>query len=310
MKTKTDPITDFIQYLKDRQLAHSTLKVSRRVILFFLKWVDKQQIEPEQISYQDLLAFMRHCSQKGTSQKTIQSYLITIKHFYNHLEETRLSDGQVEHVAANPTLGIDVKGIKRKVLYHILESHQLHQLYNQYPNECYPDQRNKIMLGLLVYQGLKVNELSRLEIDHIDLRQGKINVPSGKRSNGREMAIEGHQIMDMYDYILRVRPLILVMKPKRKAQSQVATNRLIIGQGGYSGSISHYISRMIEKLRTINPNVINAKQIRASVITKWVKTHNLRKAQYLAGHRFIGSTESYQENDMEGLIEKINQYHP
>ncbi|MCP4457928.1 MAG: hypothetical protein GY816_07890, partial [Cytophagales bacterium] len=47
-----------------------------------------------------------------------------------------------------------------------------------------------------------------------------------------------------------------------------------------------------------------------SVITKWVKTHNLRKAQYLAGHRFIGSTESYQENDMEGLIEKINQYHP
>jgi integrase/recombinase XerD len=56
--------------------------------------------------------------------------------------------------------------------------------------------------------------------------------------------------------------------------------------------------------------VKNAQQIRASVITKWLKSHNLREVQYLAGHRYISSTESYLQNDMEELIEEINQYHP
>src|SRR5690606_24381110 len=53
----------------------------------------------------------------------------------------------------------------------------------------------------------------------------------------------------------------------------------------------------------------NAKQIRASVITKWLKTYNLREVQYLAGHRYISSTEGYQQNDMEGLKEEIQQFH-
>jgi site-specific recombinase XerD len=55
---------------------------------------------------------------------------------------------------------------------------------------------------------------------------------------------------------------------------------------------------------------VNAQQIRASVITKWLRIHNLREVQYLAGHRFISSTESFMENDMEGLKEEINQFHP
>ena len=47
--------------------------------------------------------------------------------------------------------------------------------------------------------------------------------------------------------------------------------------------------------RKWNPNLINAKQIRASVITKWLRMYNLREVQYLVGHRYISSTESYLE---------------
>lgn len=46
------------------------------------------------------------------------------------------------------------------------------------------------------------------------------------------------------------------------------------------------------------------------IIAKWLKTHNLREVQYLGGHRYISSTESFLQNDMEELIEEINQYHP
>lgn len=55
---------------------------------------------------------------------------------------------------------------------------------------------------------------------------------------------------------------------------------------------------------------MNAKQLRASVIVKWLRMYNLREVQYMAGHRYISSTESYQQSDMEGLKEEVNKFHP
>ena len=30
----------------------------------------------------------------------------------------------------------------------------------------------------------------------------------------------------------------------------------------------------------------------------------------MAGHKYVSSTESYQQNDLEGLQEEIGKYHP
>lgn len=64
------------------------------------------------------------------------------------------------------------------------------------------------------------------------------------------------------------------------------------------------------QLTMINPSVVKIHQIRASVITNWLKMHNLREVQYLAGHRYISSTESFLENEIEGLQEEVQQFHP
>jgi site-specific recombinase XerD len=296
-------VEEFIEYMKKRQFSRNTLKTVRITIKLYLEWVAKERMEPEQVSYQVLLGFMRACSQKGTTQRTIQHYLNTVKHYYNYLEE----EGRV---SVNPTLGIEVKGVKRQVLYHIIEPHELHALYNQYPSETHRDRRNKVMLGLLVYQGIRTEELGRMTTKEVKLREGKIDVIGSRKNNGRLMQLESHQVMDMYDYMLQVRPEILQMEPKRKSQQKQQTDQLFIGEGGNCYSISNFMTQLMIKVRKINSSVLNAKQIRASVITKWVKMYNLRKAQYLAGHRYISTTESYLQNDLEGLQEELNQYHP
>ncbi len=300
---RTNETERFIEYLKGRQFSHSTLSTSKITINIYLEWVAKERMEPEQVSYQDLLGFMKYCSKKGISQKTIQHYLNTVKHYYNYLEE----EGRI---SVNPTLGIEVKGIKRHVLYHIIEPHELHKLYNQYPSETHRDRRNKVMLGLLVYQGIRTEELARMTIKEVKLREGKIDVMGSRKNNGRLMQLESHQVMDMYDYMLQVRPEILQMEPKRKSQKRQETEQLFIGEGGNCYSLSNFMTQLMIKVRKINPSVQNAKQIRASVITKWVKMYNLRKAQYLAGHRYISTTESYLQNDLEGLKEEVQQFHP
>lgn len=295
---------DFIAYLKQKQFSQRSLETSQRIInSSYLRWVAKENLEPESVTYQDLLEFMKHGRTTGKSPRTIQHYLNTIRHYYDHLVREQA-------ITTNPVHGLEVKGIKQKTLYPILTAHELHNLYHQYPNDTYRDKRNKTMLGLLVYQGLRTEELARMTTKAVQLREGKIEVIGSRKNNGRLMPLESHQVMDMYDYVLQVRPEILNMAPKRKTQAKIETDQLFIGEGGNCYSLSNMMTRLMIKVRKINPSVQNAQQLRASVITKWVKQYNLRKAQHLAGHRYISSTENYLQNDIEGLQEELNRYHP
>lgn len=70
------------------------------------------------------------------------------------------------------------------------------------------------------------------------------------------------------------------------------------------------IKKISEELKLINYSYQNAIQIRNSVIVNWLKIHNLRKTQYLAGHRYISSTERYKQDNLESLHEMINSFHP
>jgi integrase/recombinase XerD len=64
------------------------------------------------------------------------------------------------------------------------------------------------------------------------------------------------------------------------------------------------------QLRDIDKRFVNVLQIRASVITNWLKTEGLRKTQYLAGHRYVSSTERYVVNNLDNLIDDISKLHP
>jgi integrase/recombinase XerD len=304
MKTEK---ASFETYLKQQGFTKSSIKTRLAVIGCYFEWIEKQGLQVEEITYNDLLIYIKHSQRKGVSQRTVQNYLGTIKHYYDHLiREARLPDGQGK-TTLNPAEDIKVKGVKRKTLYHIFEPHDLHQLYNSYNPEASGEsptgKRNKVMLGLLIYQGLKTEELAKLETTDIKLREGKIEVPGGRRSNHRTMNLESHQVLEMYDYILQARPEIL-------RASGEETNKLFISLTGKESTISNLTNSFLRPLKAKHTQLKNAKQIRASVITKWLKQYNLRETQYMAGHRYISTTEGYKQNDMEGLSEEVNMFHP
>ncbi len=286
---------NFIDYLKSKGMTPRTIINFNRVIAIFLNWLEKEQIEQEQVSYTDILSFMKHCQKQGTTQRTVQIYLNDIRHFYDHLIE----EGRKE---VNPVTGIKVQGVKRKILYHIFEPHELHAIYNSYQDESLKGKRNKIMLSLLVYQGVKTEELDRLEVQDVNLREGKIEIHGGPKSERRLLQLESHQVLEFYDYINNTRKEIL-------AQSKQQTDKLFVSiEGG--DSLNSCMTRLMYWLRRKNKLIVNAKQFRASVIVKWLRIYNLRKVQHLAGHRYISSTESYQQSEMEGLTEEVNKFHP
>jgi len=213
-------------------------------------------------------------------------------------------------MSSNPAEHIKLYGTNRRNLYNILSIEELEKLYYQYPLDHVFHQReilklaakqNKIITGLLVWQGLRTEDLCRLTVADVKLREGKIHIPGGRKTERRTLELKAHQVIDMMDFLYETRKEIM----SRTKES----NQLFIGVEGSSG-IFGVTRSIIRQLKKQQPKLIRIEQIRASVITHWIKQYNLRKVQYMAGHRYISSTEKFKVNDIEGLQDEVNKYHP
>ncbi|HRN36987.1 MAG TPA: tyrosine-type recombinase/integrase, partial [Flavobacteriales bacterium] len=158
-------------------------------------------------------------------------------------------------------------------------------------------------------QGTTTKELDTLLIQDIDLHKATINIRGGRKSNDRTLPLKAEQIGQLMHYRGEIRPKLLAYHTKESEKlflplptySQTTTG---------SDKLMHVFKPLTKHLRSIEPAFVNFKQIRASVITHWLKAHGLRKTQYLAGHRYISSTESYQLGNLEGLAGDIAALHP
>ena len=206
---------------------------------------------------------------------------------------------------------INIKGVKKEVIHNILSSDELEDLYQSYnttKGNLLARKRNKIMLGLLVYQGLTTQNLQQLQVENVQLYKGKIDILGTKKSNGRQLELKPWQLMELMEYINEVRPKILEQRTRIERSRNEETEQLFLPLGS-SLKLQNSLSKITKELK-INHKFIDVKQIRASVIVNWLKQHNLRKVQYLAGHRYISSTEHYQQDDLESLHKTINTFHP
>jgi len=293
----------FKEYLIIKGFTKQTQNSILNLISRFVQWITKENIQVQNISYNDIVAYVNDCKKMGNKQRTIQANVSNIKHYYNFL----VSEKQIED---NPCTNVDIKGVKRKTLYETFTPEELEDIYKQYKSDNHLIQkRNKIIIGLMIYQGLRSEELARLTIQDVKVREGKIWIQGSRRTNERELKLEAHQVYDLMDYINETRKQILEIKFKNSGAGEPITNQLFISIGS-GNKLNNSMQKLIQQLKKQNKKMIDAQQIRASVISNWLKQYNIRKAQVMAGHRYISSTEAYQANNMDTLKEDINKYHP
>jgi site-specific recombinase XerD len=288
-------LKDFVNYLEKKGHRVSVIVRYANTISLFLRHTEKQRINCLEVSYTDMLNYINHLQEKGNRKSTINGALNIIRHFYNQLQKA----GKVK---INPAETLKVKNVTQKVPHNLLEQEEQEQLYKDYPCAGIVGKRNKLILGLMIYQGLRTADISSLEITDIKLEEGKINVPATCRSNSRIMQLESFQVLQLQKYITQLRPVILSMTGKQ-------SNKLFTSIGSGSRMISSY-TNILAHLKKLNPRVKDYKQIRASIITHWLKQYNIRQVQYMAGHRYISSTEVYRTDTLESLQEMINELHP
>lgn len=289
----------FKEYLEQQNYSETTIVGNQKQVELFIKWCKRNHTSANEIDYKTCLKYIKSLTRKNITKKTINHRLRSIKIYFNYLiDEAYRID--------NPIDNITIKGEKRIINYNLLEADELEDLYYSFETDKYQEEyhkyalkRAKVIIGLIVYQGLNTTDLGNLKVEHLQLSKGKIYVPSTKRSNARTLELKPWQIMEFIEYMNEVRPTIQ-NKIKNHSEQLFTTN----------ARFNAIIYELTKKLKKYNQKVVNIKQIRASVITNWLKQCNLRQTQYLAGHRYISSTERYLEDDLESLHEIVNNLHP
>lgn len=281
----------FKEYL--HQKGYSVVTVDRYTIYIkrFLTWLNDEQLQAESFTYGDLLEFMRYCQSMGTTKRTVHNILCIVRHYCNYLIiEKRRAD--------NPAAGVFIKGLVRKLPANLLSMEAMEELYRGYSIQLNVDASKKIMFGLMLYQGLSVGEIMRLEAVHVKLREGKVFIKGTKRTNERLLNLHAVQMSEMQNYLEqnKFKEGSLFMEKIKEPLSE--------------RNINNRIKYMFDQLRKLNPKIINAKQIRSSVITHWLRTNNLRQVQYMAGHKYVSSTQRYQASNLDDLKNELGQHHP
>lgn len=301
----------FREWLTLKGYSSATVATIVRQTADFLAWTDKENIpDLAEISYNDLLAYVQACQQRGVAQKTIAHYVADLRKLFDFL----ISEGTGTD---NPAAFVRLRGIKRRVYHPLLSPEELQRLYRQYPVVIGPEagkilppqernllsrRRNKVIVGLLVNQGLRVEELKALKVQDLQLREGRITIHRQRRTAERTLDLEAGQVYELMDYLAGTRKQLLQLH-------EAGTDDLFIQ---HREALHFYgVTQVILKhLRRINHTVKNLDQIRASVITHWVKMYDLRKAQYLAGHRHVSSTEEYRQQVLDELQADVKKFHP
>jgi len=308
----------FNDYLISKGHSTQSVEAERRQLGYFFTWCDQEDMEPEEAGYRDLLAYVAHMRKSGTIKPiTMQKYMGTLRHFFTW----QIKNGKRED---NPARDIDIKDIQRKQLHVILSRQELERIYNDYGTEAIKEEdraqnwaktsalatkRNKAILGLVVFQGLNSHELQALTLKSLELRAGKVHVEGGRRHNGRSLTLEAAQVMDLMEYLPDRQAGTLGVRGELLKLTGKSSEALFVSVGSGS-ALNNTLNKLLAQITKLEPKVKTLQQLRASVITAWLKTHNLREVQHKAGHRYVSSTEAYLINDLEGLAEDVARFHP
>jgi site-specific recombinase XerD len=302
----------FKKYMEGKAHAIRTQQAYLKLVELFLKWYKKDPINSTKKDILDYLAYLKkHTKQQNISRR---SSITALNHYFTALQQ----EGIICH---NPVAFIKMRGTNKKRLYKIYTPEELTQLadnfytifitgfddsYMLHPTKKHKSflsrHRNYAMLTFMLFQGLPTKELSLIRINDIDLNKARLTLNNGITT--RNIPINASQMGTLIYYINNIRPLFLEYCGE--------TDRLFFSLSAeqYEKTFIKPLKKITGQVKFIDRNFVNFAQIRASVITHWIQTEGLRKAQYLAGHKTIVSTEAYLPNDLNSLINEIQKYNP
>jgi integrase/recombinase XerD len=283
---------DLKTYLQKNLSSSTAARYERDLQLFFF-----QLKTPNTATYKQIMDVIGSVRKKYSNPKTVNRILAAIKKYYDYL----LSTGTRKD---HPCKSITLRDTRRRSLQlqDLFTIQELEYLIESKPkfqrNRKVNQTRNKLLLSLLVYQGMARTEISKIELQDINLEEGTIKARGDERTNSRILPLKAKQVHLIYEYMNKERP-------------KVKSEKLFIGMRGDPMS-SDCLCRIVLRYQYLFPEkMLNSQTIRMSVTRNLLKEgKDIRVVQTYMGHKSPGTTEKYKQSHTEELKAEIQKYHP
>jgi integrase/recombinase XerD len=279
---------DFRKYLEQKEIVAKNIT---RMVNLLKSWLEWLPVEVEDSSYALLLDYIGYLQKEEKSTHHINRSLQTISHYYQFKE------------LPNIALTTRVKGTVSKANVKPLTEEELTKIYEVFESKStnYFKESDKLILGLMIYQGLEMGDFMTLELKDINLEKGTIYIPERGQRRSRIIKLESKQILPIHSYILQYRnqDSEKFLSPQAEDYNQL------------HWQFKKLSKHLKEEAKTkLNIEIQKLNHLRQSRVSIWVKNEGLRKGQYLAGFRRVLSAERYRKADLTDLKEQIKKHHP
>ena len=279
----------------EKGLSQNTLDSYRSDLEQFSKWLKKNNLSYLKTSKKEILSYLSFLFQKGLGSKTVARKLSSLKSFFRYLVFKSIIPNDPSSEVETPKLLKSIpKSISEKEVEALLAA---------------PDEktdiglRDKTMIETLYSCGLRISELTNLELLNLNLRQGVIRV-IGKGQKERLVPM-GDQLIGLLElYISSSRKNLL---DKRHSDFLFLSTR---GQRMTRQSFWHRIKHYC-LASGFEPDKISPHVLRHAFATHLLNNGaDLRVVQLLLGHSDLNTTQIYTEVARQRLKRLHTEHHP
>ena len=252
-------------------------------------------ITPITISYEHLQEFLYQISKINYSERTQARWISSIKGFFSFLLEDELREDNPSALLETPKLGL--------YLPDTLSLEEIEKLISATEENTDLAKRNRCMIEVLYGCGLRVSELTELQISNINFKENYLKI-QGKGDKVRFVPLADYTADFIKNYINNIRS-------KQKINPKHSDILFLNSRGAQiSRQMVFLVIKEIVRKAGIQKN-ISPHTFRHSFATHLLQNGaDLRFIQEMLGHSSITTTEIYTHLNTEELHETILKYHP
>lgn len=284
---------------QERRLSPHTRSGYARDLQDLVTFCDRQGHEEwSALNAQDVRGFAAACHRQGLSGKSIQRRLSAVRGLFEYL----LREGRV---AANPANDIRAPKSERR-LPSVLDVDQMSRLLAM-PAATRADAdplavRDHAIMELLYSSGLRLAEITDLDLPALDLAEGLVTV-TGKGRKTRVVPI-GRKARAALDRWLLLRATLLPPGANEPAVFIARTGRRLAPR-----SVQQRLDLWARRQGL--DSKVHPHRLRHSFASHLLESSgDLRAVQELLGHADIGTTQIYTHLDFQHLAEVYDRAHP
>lgn len=291
-------IADFLRYLKsEKQLSPYTQKSYQQDLYKLQQFCNRHNISQlDCLDTQHIRQLVAFQHRQGNSGRSLQRMLSGLRTFFRYLQK-------IGKLRNDPSAGIRAPK-SPKPLPKTLDVDQAGQLLD-IQGDAWLMVRDRAMFELFYSSGLRLSELTGLDLADIDLRSGNVRV-TGKGNKTRDLPV-GRYACEAISRWLTIRRQELT-----QAIDQESCHALFISRQGkriHQRTVQQRLK--VHSTRQDMHSPVNPHMLRHSFASHMLESSSdLRAVQELLGHANISTTQVYTHLDFQHLAKVYDKAHP